>query len=288
MKNQQKGLNYWLFLLPSLLALLLVVIIPFAYGIFTSFTNFDGFKMAWVGIDNYLQLLEDRNFLESLWFTVRFSLVSIVLVNVIGLSLGLLVTARSNALTNFFRTAFFVPNLIGGIILGFIWQFVFIQAFSAISQVTGWEFFNGWLANEATGFWALVIVFLWQMSGYVMIIYVAFLNDISNDVLEAAKIDGAGAWQMFWRVKFPLVAPAFTISLFITLANAFKVYDLNLTLTNGGPFGSTEMLAMNIFNTAFEQYSQGYAQAKGIVFFLIVAILTGIQMKFTQKREVDV
>jgi len=252
-----------------------------------SFTNSDGFNMDFIGFENYRRLFGDRQFIQSLWFTIRFTVVSVIGVNAIGLGLALLVTQKLGKVSTFFRTVFFMPNLIGGVVLGFIWQFIFIQAFGSIAQATGITFFSGWMADPRTAFWALVIVFLWQMSGYIMIIYISFLSNIPVDLLEAAKIDGANSWQTFWRVKFPMLAPAFTISLFLTLANAFKVYDLNLALTGGGPYRSTEMVAMNIYNTAFYQYQQGYAQAKGIIFLLLIAAVSLAQVYFTRKREVD-
>ncbi|GMG70528.1 carbohydrate ABC transporter permease [Tetragenococcus halophilus] len=280
--------TYWLFLAPVLIILFLVIVLPFIYGIYTSFTNSNGLTMSFIGLTNYKQLFSDQRFLESMNITFWFSIFSVILVNIIGLGLGLLVTTIQGKFATFLRTTFFVPNLIGGVILGFIWQFIFIQAFSAIGSTTGIPFFDNWLATSVSGFWALVIVFVWQMSGYVMLIYISFLTSISQTVLDSAKMDGANAWQMFWYIKFPTVAPAFTISLFLTLTNAFRLYDLNLALTNGGPFGSTEMLAMNIYNTAFQEYSQGYAQAKGVIFFIIVTIVTVIQLNLTRKREMDV
>lgn len=170
----------------------------------------------------------------------------------------------------------------------FIWQFILIRGFEGIAQLTGWDLFSGWLADERTAFWGMVIVFLWQMSGYIMLIYISFLSNIPREYIEAAKIDGANSWQTFFRVKLPLLVPAFTISLFLTLSNAFKVYDLNLALTNGGPFRSSEMVAMNIYNTAFQQYQQGYAQAKGVVFLLLVAAVSLTQVYFTRRKEVDI
>lgn len=243
--------------------------------------------MNFIGLENYTRLLNDNQFLSSVWFTVKFAIVSVIGVNFIGLSMALLVTQRTGKISNLFRTIFFMPNLVGGIILGFIWQFIFVKAFEGIAQLTGISFFSSWLADTTTGFWGLVIVFLWQMSGYIMIIYISFLNSIPGDINEAASIDGASTWQTFWRIKLPMLAPAFTISLFLTLANAFKVYDQNLALTNGAPFGSTEMVAMNIYNTAFFQYQQGYAQAKGIVYLLLVAAISLTQVYYTRKREID-
>lgn len=284
---KNRKLFYWAFLFPSLLAITTVILLPLLYGLYTSFTNWDGFNMDFIGLENYSRLLGDRQFLQSMWFTIRFAFTAVIGVNVIGLGFALLVTQKLGKVSTLFRTVFFMPNLIGGVILGFIWQFIFIQAFGSIAQATGIDFFSGWMADERTAFWAMVLVFLWQMSGYIMIIYISFLSNIPTDLIEAAKIDGATPWQTFWRVKFPMLAPAFTISLFLTLANAFKVYDLNLTLTNGGPYRTTEMMAMNIYNTAFFQFQQGYAQAKGIIFLILIAIVSLVQVYFTRKREVD-
>lgn len=278
---------YWSFLLPCLLALFFIIFLPLVYGIYYSFTDSDGFQSTFIGLENYTRIMKDTQFLNSLSFTFRFTLVSVIGVNAIGLGFALLVTQKMSRLSTLFRTIFFMPNLIGGIILGFIWQFIFINAFEGIASLTNLTFFNGWLANATTGFWGLVILFLWQMSGYIMLIYISFLNGIPAELLESAEIDGASSQQKFWRIKFPMVAPAFTISLFLTLSNAFKVYDQNLALTAGGPFGSTEMVAMNIYNTAFVSFEQGYAQAKALIFFIIVAIISIIQIYITRKREVD-
>ncbi|WP_035053005.1 carbohydrate ABC transporter permease [Carnobacterium pleistocenium] len=287
MNKRKNTFYYWAFLLPCLLALFFIIFLPLVYGIYYSFTDSDGFQSTFIGLENYTRILNDAQFLKSLSFTFRFTLVSVIGVNVIGLGFALLVTQNLGKLSTVFRTIFFMPNLIGGIILGFIWQFVFINAFEGIAELTGIEFFNGWLADATTGFWGLVILFLWQMSGYIMLIYISFLNGIPAELLESAEIDGASSLQKFWKIKFPMVAPAFTISLFLTLSNAFKVYDQNLALTAGGPFGSTEMVAMNIYNTAFVLFEQGYAQAKAIIFFVIVAIISIVQIYVTRKREVD-
>lgn len=287
MNKRKNTMYYWAFLLPCLLALFFIIFLPLIYGIYYSFTNSNGFQSTFIGLENYKRILKDIQFLKSLSFTFRFTIVSVIGVNVIGLGFALLVTQKMGKLSTVFRTIFFMPNLIGGIILGFIWQFVFINAFQGIASITNLTFFNGWLADATTGFWGLVILFLWQMSGYIMLIYISFLNGIPDELLEAADIDGASPWKKFWRIKFPMVAPAFTISLFLTLSNAFKVYDQNLALTAGGPFGSTEMVAMNIYNTAFVSFEQGYAQAKAIIFFVIVAVISIVQIYVTRKREVD-
>jgi raffinose/stachyose/melibiose transport system permease protein len=224
--------------------------------------------------------------LNSLVFTGKFAVCSVIGINVIGLALALLVTQKFKLNTGL-RTVFFMPNLIGGIILGFIWQFIFMKSFESIAESTGLSFFSGWLSTTETGFWGLVILYVWQMAGYIMVIYIAFLNNIPEELLEAAEIDGASTWQRFWRIKFPLLAPGFTVSLFLTLSGAFKVYDQNMALTAGGPFNSTEMAAMDIYNTAFQIYDMSYGQAKAVIFLLIIVIISIVQIMITRKREVD-
>lgn len=287
MNSKSGKFYYWAFLFPALLAIVTVILIPLLYGIYTSFTNSDGFNMDFVGLENYKRLFTDQQFIESLWFTIRFAVLAVLGVNVIGLGFAVLVTQKIGSVTTVFRTMYFTPNLIGGLILGFIWQFIFIRAFTGIAELTNIEFFNGWLSDPSTAYWAMLIVFLWQMSGYIMLVYIAFLSKIPHDLIEAAQLDGASAFQTFIHIKLPMLAPAFTISLFLTLANAFKVYDLNLALTSGGPFRSSEMVAMNIYNTAFLQYQQGYAQAKGLVFLVIIILISITQVYFTREKEVD-
>ena len=285
MKN--RSVSFWLFLVPTLTALALVVFVPFIYGFVFSFTDWNGLTAKeFVGIGNYIEVFKDQNFLNSLWFTIKFAVVSIILVNVIGLGLALLVTQHMRS-SNALRTVFFMPNLIGGLILGFIWQFIFVSAFDAVGGALGIESLQGWLSTAETGFWGMVILNVWQYAGYIMIIYIAYLESVPQELLEAAEIDGASAIQRFWRVKFPLVAPAFTISLFLTLSNAFKMYDQNLALTNGGPFKSTEMVAMEIYNTAFSGYDMAFAQAKAVIFFILVAAVALTQVYYNKKREVD-
>lgn len=282
-----RDLSYWVFLMPVLAALTLVVIAPLLLGVYYSFTDWNGIQTkGFVGFDNYMALLQDERFLDSLWFTTKFSVVSVILINLIGLSLALLVTAKLKT-NKLLRTIFFMPNLIGGLILGFIWQFIFTKAFAGLGSIVGVESLKGWLSTPNTGFWGLVILMSWQMSGYIMVIYIAYLEGVSKELIEAAEIDGANAFQRFRHIVFPLVAPAFTVSMFLTLSNTFKLYDQNLSLTGGGPYNSTQMVAMDIFNTAFGQYDMGYAQAKAVIFFVIVAIIALLQVYISKKREVE-
>lgn len=285
MKN--KSLSFWLFLTPTLVALALVVFIPMLEGLFYSFTDWDGLSFTKVvGFKNYMVLLQDKAFGNAFWFTVAFVIVTVILLNVIGLGLALLVTQKFKG-NNFLRAIFFMPNMIGGLILGFIWQFIFTQGFSALGSALHMTAFQNWLTNSLTGFWGLVIVTVWQMSGYIMIIYIAYLQNIPSEVIEAAEIDGASAWQRFTRITFPMIAPAFTVCMFLTLSNGFKIYDQNLSLTNGGPYNSTQMLAMDIVNTAYNSSDFALAEAKAMVFFLIVAAISLVQVFYNRKREGD-
>ena len=280
---------FWLFVLPVLAAFTVIVIIPLLTGIYYSFTAWNGRVdqvPQFVGLKNYMLVLKDECFKNAFIFTTKFTLVSIVIVNVVGFSLALLVT-RKLKMSNFMRTIFFMPNLIGGLILGFIWQFIFVGVFQTIGEAFNITFLQGWLSNEKTGFWGLVIILTWQMAGYLMVIYIAALQNIPKELIEASEIDGANAWERVRHIIIPMVAPAFTISIFLTLANSFKLFDQNLALTNGGPGNATEMLALNIYKTAFTFSKYGEAQAKSIVFFIVVAGITLVQVYFSKKKEVE-
>lgn len=282
-----RSFSYWLFLTPVLVSLFLVVLLPLGLGIFYSFTDWNGIQTtAFVGFQNYIGIFQEKEFVDALWFTVKFSLVSIILINVIGLVLALIVTSRIKS-SNFLRTIFFMPNLIGGLILGFIWQFIFTKAFDAVGVALGYEGLQGWLSTASTGFWGLVILMSWQMAGYIMIIYISYLESVPEELTEAAEIDGANYFQKLRAIIFPLVAPAFTVSMFLTLSNTFKLYDQNLSLTGGGPYNSTQMVAMEIFQTAFKESDMAYASAKAVVFFLIVASISLTQVYINKKREVE-
>jgi raffinose/stachyose/melibiose transport system permease protein len=264
-----------------------VVILPLLYGFVFSFTNWNGLKATeFLGFANYIDLFKEEEFRESLWFTIKFAVVSVILLNVLGMGLALLVTQGLKS-SNFLRTVFFMPNLIGGLILGFIWQFIFVSAFSSIGDLLGIEALKGWLSNTETGFWGLVILNCWQWAGYIMIIYIAYLENIPNDLIEAAEIDGANSFQRFKNIIFPLVAPAFTVSMFLTVSHSFKIYDQNLSLTGGGPFNSTQMVAMEIYKTAFNENQMALAQSKGIIFLILVAAVALTQVYYNKKREVD-
>lgn len=277
------------FLGPSLLFFVIIVIIPFFLGMYYSFTDWNGVAVTvnWVGARNFAAMFADAKFWTSFWFTIRFTLAVVILTNVIAFLLALMLVQPLKT-RNLLRTLFFIPNVIGGLLLGFIWQFIFIRGFAAVGKATGIGFFNlEWLGTEATGFWGIVIVFVWQAAGYMMIIYIAGLMNVDRSLIEASEIDGAGYLQKLRFITFPLVMPAVTVCLFLSMSNAFKMFDLNLSLTRGGPFGSTESLALNIYTEAFTNSNYGLGTAKALLFFVIVAAVSSLQVWFTKRKEVQ-
>lgn len=275
---------------PAVLFFGLVMIIPFLMGMYYSFTDWNGVSgnVSWVGFDNFKNIFtNDPDFWSSFWFTVRFTVLGVILTNVVGFFLAYLLTKPLKT-RNMLRTIFFMPNVIGGLLLGFIWQFIFIKGFATLGDLTGWSFFNlPWLGDATTGFWAIVMVFVWQSSGYLMVIYIASLSNVSKEVLEAADIDGASRFQVLRNIIVPLIMPAVTIGLFLAISWSFKMFDLNLSLTKGGPFKSTESVAMNIYNEAFLNNRYGLGTAKALLFFVIVAVITMIQVRVTKSKEVE-
>lgn len=268
------------FLMPTFLAFILGFLVPFFLGLYLSFCKFTTVKDArFVGASNYRQIFSDGTFIHSLWYTALFTVVAVVSINVIAFTIALLLTRNIRG-TNIFRTVFFMPNLIGGIVLGYIWQLIF----NGILM-----YFDKTLTFSATyGFFALLILLNWQQVGYMMIIYIAGIQNIPPDVIEAAKIDGATNMQILRRVTIPMVMPSVTISVFLTLTNSFKLFDQNLALTNGEPSGKSEMLALNIYNTFYGRAGfEGVGQAKAVIFFLIVALIALLQLYFTRRKEVQ-
>jgi len=279
-----KYLKKWfpVFALPATLAFMLAFVIPFALGLYLSFTKFQTVNDAqWVGVKNYVTAFtENADFLRALWFSVRFAVVSVATVNVIAFALALLLT-RALKGTNVFRAVFFLPNLIGGIVAGYIWSLL-------INGFLGRLFERDITYDSAYGFWGLVAMVNWQMIGYMMIIYIAAIQNVSSDVMEAADIDGAGFWSKLFRVTIPMVAPAITICTFLTMANCLKLFDQNLALTNGAPQNTTEGLALNIVRTFyFIRNHQGVGQAKAVIFFVFVALIAFLQLRATRSREVQ-
>lgn len=280
---------YILFTAPLIFIFTTVVIIPFLIGIGYSFFSWDGLPLnpkIFVGIENYVKLFSDTRFLSSAMHTTWFTFLSILMINLLGLVFAMVVTTTLKV-RNAARAMLFMPYLIGGLILGYIWKFIFGDAFTTIGEHTGLTtvFFN-WLLDSQFALYAMVIVATWQMAGYIMIIYITGIHSIPEDVIEAAHVDGASFWVTLFKVKFPLMMPSFTISLFMTLSNCFKIFDVNFSLTTGGPSNATEMFAMNIYNEIFQLNNYGYGQAKAIVFFIVVAAITLYQVSVTKKREV--
>jgi raffinose/stachyose/melibiose transport system permease protein len=290
LRKMQRWGWYALFTLPLLIIFTTVVLVPFVIGIGYSFFSWDGLPLnpkVFEGFKNYVKLFADARFLESAGRTVLFTLLAIIFINVLALAFALIVTTNLRV-RNVARTMLFAPYLIGGLILGYIWKFILGDAFKAIGDMTGMTalFFN-WLLQPGSALFALVVVVTWQMAGYIMIIYITGIQSIPDEVIEAAHIDGASFWQTLLKIKFPLIMQSFTICLFLSLSNCFKIFDVNLSLTGGGPYSTTELFAMNIYNEIFSLSNYGYGQAKAILFFFAVAAITMVQVSITKKREVS-
>lgn len=279
-----KALKRWwpLFMLPTCLAFMIGFVIPFIQGFYLSFCQFITINNAhFVGIENYVRALSDPQFATSFFFTVAFAFLSTVLINVIALAIAQALTRKALKGTNIFRTIFFMPNLIGGIVLGYIWQILINCLLSNIGA-------DLIALNSAAGFWGLIILTLWQQVGYMMIIYIAGMQSLPTDVLEAAEVDGANGRQVMFRIIIPLMMPSITVCSFLTVTNGFKLYDQNLALTNGAPQNMSEGLALNITRTFYGRIGwEGVGQAKAVLFFILVAIVALIQNKITTSKEVD-
>ncbi len=272
---------YAFFTVPTFIAFSIAFFIPFIFGIYLSFTKFTTVTNSqWVGVSNYIRAFsEDKDFINASIFTAKFAVVSVILINLFAFILALLLTQKIRA-TNAFRTVFFMPNLIGGIVLGYIWQLII----NGILIKFGVDI--TYSANY--GFWGLVVLMNWQMVGYMMIIYIAGIQSIPIELYEAAKIDGANAWQILRGITIPLVMPAVTICTFLTVTNSFKLFDQNLALTAGAPAKKSAMLALDIFNTFYGRTGyEGVGQAKAVVFFLFVGLIVLLQLRISRRREFE-
>ena len=268
------------FALPTLIAFAISFLVPFLIGIYLSFTEFTTVtNTTWVGLKNYKALLGSPDFMNALWFTVKFTVVSVLSINLIAFTLALLLTRGIKA-TNLFRTVFFMPNLIGGIVLGYIWQIIINGVLIKFGvDIT---------FSAKYGFWGLVVLMNWQMAGYMMIIYIAGLQNIPGDLKEAAEIDGASPFQTLRHITIPMVMPSVTICTFLTLTNSFKLFDQNFALTGGAPAKQTAMLALDIYNTFYGRIgSEGIGQAKAVIFFIMVAVIAFVQLYITRRKEVE-
>ena len=295
--RQKRKLTEFLFLLPTLIAFLMVIIIPFIFGIYYSFTDWQGTGAVSqsVGFANYRAIFQEPGFLHSFLVTLLFTVLNIITVNVVAFVISLLVTSEIRG-RNVYRAGFFVPNLIGGIVLGLVWQFIFSNILPSIGQSLGLSTLSkSLISNKDTVMITLVTVNTWQYAGYIMLIYVAAIQGISKSVMEAAEVDGARYWTRVRKIQIPLMANAFTISLFLTLTNSFKMYDVNVALTNGGPVSifmmkpvqASELLALNIYNTAFKYNNMAKGQAKAVIFFIVLTIFSVIQVTWNKSKEVE-
>lgn len=277
-KNLRK--YFVLFALPTTVAFVIAFVFPFLAGVVLSFTSFTTVVDAkWAGLSNYVKAFSNSDFPSALWFTVKFTVVCVITINVIAFLLASALTKKLPA-TNGLRTVFFMPNLIGGIVLGYIWQLIINGVLSR---------FDVTITSDASyGFWGLVVLTNWQLIGYMMIIYIAGIQNIPSDLIDAAKVDGASSFDVFRHVTLPMVMPSVTICLFLTITNSFKLFDSNLALTDGAPSKQTSMLALDIYKTFYARTGwQGVGQAKAVVFFLLLAVISLVQLRITRSREVE-
>lgn len=281
---KRSKLTFWGFLAPCLICFIGVVMIPTLMGLYYSFTDWNGVAKApsFIGFENYLKVFHDSQYWYSFGYTALFTVCAVLLINGFGFGLALLVTQKFKGVT-FMRGIFFMPNLVGGLLLGYTWKFIFTKIFPA----TNIPILGNWLADNKTGFIGLLILMVWQMSGYMMIIYIAGIQNIPDSVMEAASLDGAVGLKKLFKITIPMVAQSFTIGLFLILSNSFKLFDQNMSLTGGNPNHKNEMLALNIYNSAFNSNQMGEAQAKAMIFFVTIAIFSIIQLTITKRAEVE-
>jgi raffinose/stachyose/melibiose transport system permease protein len=290
-RKRNRWMQQLVFIGPASLVFFVIIMIPLGMSFYYSLTEWNGISadVRWVGLANFKQVLwHDQQFRWDFFFTFRLALVQVVLTNLVGLLLALMLTQALKT-RDVLRTIFFMPNVIGGLLLGFIWQFIFVKGFASIGELTHISFFElPWLGDATTGFWGLIIVSVWQSAGYLMVIYIAGFANVPNDLLEAARIDGATPIQLFRKIKLPLIMPAVTVCFFLSISWAFKIFDVVLSLTKGGPYNSTESIALNIYQEAFRNNRYGLGTAKALIFFFIVALITIIQVAYTKRKEVEV
>ena len=287
-KSLGEKLNHVVFLGPATLLFSAIVVVPFIISFYYSFTDWNGISksMNFIGLHNYFTIFSgDSRFLQSVGFTVSMSFVIVVFVIAVGLALAALLTNKF-AGRNMFRALFFLPNTMGGVVMGYVWRFIFLLVIQHLGTVLHWAILQlPWLGTPETAFAALVIVSVWQGAGYVMVIMIAAFAGVPRDLTEAARIDGASSWKTFWMVKIPVTMPYLTVCLFWTISGAFKMFDVNVALTKGGPYGTTTPMALQIYYDAFNANSYGLANAESIVFFAIVFAVTAAQLFLSRKKE---
>jgi len=290
-KNKWKDRAVFLsFVAPVIILILITAEIPFLMSLYYSFTKWNGISknITFIGFENFIELFtQDKDALKSFLFTIQFSIVNIIGTNVLALILAVFLTKKFK-LNNMLRAAFFVPYIVSLVIIGFIWKFIFSSAFTSMFNATHWDFFNwSWLGTPNLAFVSVILVSIWQSVGFYMMIYITGLQAIPNDLNEAAGIDGANAFQRFFKITLPLLIPSVTVALFMSISNSLKIFDIIFTLTFGGPGKSTTSTTMDIYNEAFVNNRFGYATAKSLVFVIIILIITFIQVKFFKSKEVE-
>lgn len=281
--------EFSLFTLPVLVCVLLGFYIPFAMGMSYSFTDWNGIdaKPVWTGLHNFTAILSDVNFRQAYWFTAKFTLLFIVLVNVLAILLAVVLDQKMKTAA-VLRAAFFVPYILSLVIVGFIWKFIFMQGFDSLASATGWGIFKiSWLGEPGPAFFSVLAVSIWQSIGFYIVIYIAGLQSVPSDLLEAATVDGAGPFRRFFSITLPMLAPSITISVFMALTNSIKVFDVILSLTGGGPGGTTYSAAFDIYRETFQNNMYGYGTAKALVLFLVVLVITVVQLTYFKRREVE-
>ena len=293
MKNKRSGFTvnktmrvslkryFPIFMLPTLVAFIIGFVWPFLWGIYLSFFKFKTLRFTeFNGINNYINAFSDETFLNAFTFTAIFTVVAVLLINLCAFALALALTSKIKG-TTVFRTIFFMPNLIGGIVLAYVWKYI-------LNEIIHLMFDSQLVLETSYGFWSLIILLCWQQIGYMMIIYIAGLQSVPNEYVEAAKIDGASKWQILTKITIPTVMPSITICLFLSLTNSFKLFDQNLALTGGSPNKTTEMMALNIYNSFYQSSTNmGVGQAKAVVFFVIVVVISLLQLYFTKRKEMQ-
>lgn len=281
--------NYLVFAGPATLLFSTVIIIPFLYGLYLTFTNWNGVTSAqsFIGISNYLSVFKDEKFWSSMLLTIKYVFCTVLTINITAFFLAYFLTSGVWG-ENFFRAGFFTPNLIGGIVLGFVWRFIFTDVLVFLGNLLQIDILSSsMLSNPDKAFWALVIVTTWQYSGYMMVIYISGFTNIPKEFFEASEIDGANSFVKLKNIVLPLMIPSFIISIFLSLQRGFMVYDLNISLTNGGPYKSTEMVSMHVYGKAFLAQQYGVGQSEAFILFIMVALATLLQVYFSKKLEVE-
>lgn len=289
-KRWREKTEFGLFTLPVLICIAVAFYIPFAMTIRYSMTKWNGISKhpKFVGLDNFKQIfMGDTNFANSAWFTIKYAILYIVLVNVLAILLALVLDMKLKS-TPWLRAAFFIPYILSLVIVGFIWKFIFMQGFNSLGESTGWSIFGlSWLGTPGLAFVSILAVSIWQSIGFYLVIYIVGLQSVPEDLKEAATVDGAGPMRKFFSITLPLLAPSITISVFMALTNSIKVFDVILSLTGGGPGGTTYSIAYDIYRDTFQNNLYGYGTAKALILFLAVLVVTILQLAFFKRREVE-